>query len=127
MIALLTYLLICHETNAILYPRNSISREQISLDGVWDFKTSPSLDPQKGFREKWYEKALTSPIEMPVPSSVLSSVLCPAEAQIRHRQILTKIKGTFFIYSLLFGLSLSCLHNFRDFSRSSFVRLSSCD
>ncbi|MGI6178031.1 MAG: beta-glucuronidase [Eubacterium sp.] len=49
----------------MLYPVMTDSRMVIDLSGVWDFK----LDDGNGFTEKWYEKPLTDPIAMPVPSS----------------------------------------------------------
>lgn len=41
-----------------LYPRESISREVRSLDGLWNFRLSPLHDPDKGFREEWYAQPL---------------------------------------------------------------------
>ncbi|XP_045127960.1 beta-glucuronidase-like isoform X2 [Portunus trituberculatus] len=55
-----------------LYPRESPSREVRSLDGLWNFRLAPLLDPDKGFREHWYSQplSLTGPvISMAVPSS----------------------------------------------------------
>ncbi|XP_069954209.1 beta-glucuronidase isoform X6 [Cherax quadricarinatus] len=55
-----------------LYPRESVSREVRSLDGLWNFRLSPLQDPDKGFREEWYSQPLSktgSVISMAVPSS----------------------------------------------------------
>lgn len=55
-----------------LYPRESPSREVRSLDGLWDFRLAPLLDPDKGFTEKWYTQPLRQTgevISMAVPSS----------------------------------------------------------
>ncbi|XP_068249999.1 beta-glucuronidase-like isoform X5 [Palaemon carinicauda] len=55
-----------------LYPRESSSREVKSLDGLWNFRLAPLLDPDQGFREEWYSQplSLSGPvISMPVPSS----------------------------------------------------------
>ncbi|XP_059084651.1 beta-glucuronidase-like [Tigriopus californicus] len=59
----------CH---GLLYPKDSPTREIKSLDGVWNFRAQPSLDPEQGFREKWFDHPLQSTgdvIDMPVPSS----------------------------------------------------------
>lgn len=40
--------------SGILYPRESESREVVSLDGIWKFLTSPTEDQENGFRNKWY-------------------------------------------------------------------------
>ena len=57
-----------------LYPRESTSREIKSLDGIWKFRTSPSLEPNLGFDLKWYENVTMwnsdlAVRDMPVPSS----------------------------------------------------------
>ncbi|KAA0189204.1 hypothetical protein HAZT_HAZT011763 [Hyalella azteca] len=55
-----------------LYPQTSVSREVKPLDGVWSFRLSPKDDPDKGFRELWFEKPLSTTgtvIAMAVPSS----------------------------------------------------------
>lgn len=52
------------ETN-MLYPILTPSRLLSDLSGVWDFK----LDYGKGFEEKWQEKPLENPMQMPVPAS----------------------------------------------------------
>lgn len=68
--------MLCHQIatidGGILYPRDSESREVRSLDGIWNFKLSPSKNSAKGYKEKWYEKDLRdigSTIPMPVPAS----------------------------------------------------------
>ncbi|XP_046481350.1 beta-glucuronidase isoform X1 [Neodiprion pinetum] len=56
----------------LLYPRESESRQVVSLNGMWDFVVSPIADPEVGYREGWYEKDLNKvgkPMKMPVPSS----------------------------------------------------------
>lgn len=57
-----------------LYPFESETRETKSLDGIWKFRLSPQLDPEKGFDEKWYSsqeawKPSEVVLDMPVPSS----------------------------------------------------------
>ncbi|MDD7739410.1 MAG: beta-glucuronidase [Lachnospiraceae bacterium] len=49
----------------MLYPILTPSRFLSDLSGVWDFK----FDDGKGFEEKWYEKPLEKPLNMPVPAS----------------------------------------------------------
>ena len=55
----------------LLYPIDSESREVKSLDGVWKFQLSPSLNPEMGFASEWYKnKSLwKDSMDMPVPSS----------------------------------------------------------
>lgn len=59
-------------TLALLFPRDSTTRNSKSLDGVWNFKLSPKLDQDAGFRDSWFEAPLDSMddvIAMPVPAS----------------------------------------------------------
>ena len=49
----------------MLYPSMTPSRFVSDLSGIWDF----AFDNGKGMEEKWYEKPLTEPLSMPVPSS----------------------------------------------------------
>lgn len=42
----------------ILFPRDSETRQTVSLDGLWNFVLSPINDPLVGFREFWYKKDL---------------------------------------------------------------------
>ncbi|MCI5650398.1 MAG: beta-glucuronidase [Fusicatenibacter sp.] len=49
----------------MLYPILTPSRFLSDLSGVWDFK----FDDGRGFEEKWYEKPLEEPLNMPVPAS----------------------------------------------------------
>ena len=42
----------------ILYPRQSESREVVSLDGLWKFTTANKTNQDKGFVEKWFAKPL---------------------------------------------------------------------
>jgi beta-glucuronidase len=51
--------------NEMLYPRNTLTRKVISLDGMWKFKFDPE---SKGLEEQW-EKGLKDAIQIPVPSS----------------------------------------------------------
>lgn len=37
-----------------LYPRESLTRELKSLDGIWNFRLSPPSDPLYGFLNGWY-------------------------------------------------------------------------
>ncbi|XP_072949362.1 beta-glucuronidase [Epargyreus clarus] len=58
-------------TGGALYPHASETRDLRTLDGVWNFRKSPT-DPEFGYRNGWYEQDLerTGPvIPMPVPSS----------------------------------------------------------
>ena len=41
-------------SEAILYPIESETRELKSLDGIWKFQLSPSLEPEIGFEGKWF-------------------------------------------------------------------------
>jgi beta-glucuronidase len=51
--------------NEMLYPRNTLTRKVISLDGMWKFKFDPESN---GLEEQW-EKGLQNAIQIPVPSS----------------------------------------------------------
>ena len=42
----------------ILYPIESESREVKSLDGIWNFRLAPRLNPNLGFDELWYKHGL---------------------------------------------------------------------
>ena len=58
--------------SGILYPRISESRDVRSLDGIWQFRACPSLEPNKGFDETWYSQRLWKTgetIDMPIPAS----------------------------------------------------------
>jgi hypothetical protein len=58
-LVLLTLCTLLHTTlSGILYPRESESREVVSLDGIWKFRTSPTQDQEKGFRNKWFSTNL---------------------------------------------------------------------
>lgn len=60
------------QTEGLLYPRESETREVRSLDGMWSFAKSETTKPSEGLREKWFLKDLresTKVIKMPVPSS----------------------------------------------------------
>lgn len=60
------------QTQGLLYPRESETREVRTLDGLWSFAKSDTHKPSEGLREKWFLKELresTSVINMPVPSS----------------------------------------------------------
>lgn len=54
-----------------LYPRASETRDLKRLDGIWNFRKSPS-NPEVGYQAGWYEQDLDKTgevIAMPVPSS----------------------------------------------------------
>lgn len=40
--------------SGILYPRESESREVVSLDGIWKFRISLAEAQDQGFAEKWF-------------------------------------------------------------------------
>lgn len=42
------------QTEGLLYPRESETREVKSLDGVWNFVKSNESAPTEGIRDKWY-------------------------------------------------------------------------
>lgn len=46
------------DIGGMLYPRASETREVVSLDGLWNFLTSPENDPLIGFRKYWYNDSL---------------------------------------------------------------------
>ncbi|MFY9263283.1 MAG: beta-glucuronidase [Actinomycetaceae bacterium] len=50
----------------MLSVRDSASRHQTVLDGVWDFKVDTNND---GIEKGWYKDKLVDPIRMPVPAS----------------------------------------------------------
>lgn len=55
-----------------LYPQATETRDLKTLDGIWNFRKSPSADPEIGYREKWYRWDLAESgevIPMPVPAS----------------------------------------------------------
>jgi hypothetical protein len=72
----LAYLVIsfaCTEAG-ILYPRVSETREQISLDGLWNFALTDPTNTTKGHDDAWYLRDLRAVDSldvdlMPVPSS----------------------------------------------------------
>lgn len=60
------------QTEGLLYPRESETREVRTLDGMWKFAKCDITKPSEGLREKWFLKNLqeSAPvINMPVPSS----------------------------------------------------------
>ncbi|CAG7822813.1 unnamed protein product, partial [Allacma fusca] len=64
--------IVAQGTLGILYPQDSESREIKSLDGIWNFRLAPRLQPDLGFQQEWYSKPLdeTGDVDlMPVPSS----------------------------------------------------------
>ncbi len=66
------FFLLTSASEGLLYPRESPTRDSRSLDGLWNFRVSPSLEPQKGFEERWFSRPLSQSgdvIDMPVPSS----------------------------------------------------------
>jgi beta-glucuronidase len=61
----------------MLSPRESTTRECVSLDGLWRF----ALDPEgRGRAERWWAEALRGDAEMPVPAS-FNGVLPDREAR----------------------------------------------
>ncbi|CAG7674586.1 unnamed protein product [Allacma fusca] len=63
---------IAQQSSGILYPQESESRELKSLDGIWNFRLAPRLQPDLGFQQEWYSGKLvkTGAVDMmPVPSS----------------------------------------------------------
>ena len=59
-------------TEGLLYPRESETREVRTLDGMWKFAQSERRSPNQGLTEEWFLKDLSesrSVINMPVPSS----------------------------------------------------------
>ncbi|XP_045536481.1 beta-glucuronidase [Papilio machaon] len=58
-------------TGGALYPQATDTRDMMTLDGIWNFRKSPT-DPEYGYRNGWYEQDLEKSgpvIPMPVPSS----------------------------------------------------------
>ena len=43
------WLMQIQSAQSLLYPKESLTREVKSLDGIWKFRLSPSLQPQFGF------------------------------------------------------------------------------
>ncbi|KAK2574053.1 Beta-glucuronidase [Acropora cervicornis] len=63
------YILMTRSTRAMLYPRESETRQVKSLDGLWDFRADIL---RSGFEEMWYSMPLAQSgdvLSMPVPSS----------------------------------------------------------
>jgi len=59
-------------SEALLYPRETETREIKDLNGKWMFRIDDSQDRNQSFRENWWEKPLRSSghvIDMPVPAS----------------------------------------------------------
>lgn len=46
------------QTKGLLYPRESETREVKSLDGMWQFVKSNTVDPAEGYRAKWWSNDL---------------------------------------------------------------------
>lgn len=44
-------------SGSALYPQATTTRDLKTLDGVWNFRASPS-DPEYGYRKGWYEQDL---------------------------------------------------------------------
>ena len=42
----------------VLYPRTTDSRQVLPLDATWKFRLAPELDPEIGFRNKWFTQPL---------------------------------------------------------------------
>nr|CAD7404709.1 unnamed protein product [Timema poppensis] len=62
-LCLLTYVA---TTDGMLYPKESETREVVSLDGIWKFKWDKN---HEGFSDIWFSKELQNWTSMPVPSS----------------------------------------------------------
>jgi len=61
-----------HDVSAILYPRESESREVKDLSGRWKFRVDDSLDRRQSFTDQWWMSPLAENgqvIDIPVPSS----------------------------------------------------------
>ena len=56
---LLLFMTILQPLEGLLFPRDSPSRSSKSLDGIWNFKLSPKLDQEAGFRESWFNEPLS--------------------------------------------------------------------
>ncbi len=59
-------------TDGLLYPRESETREVLSLDGMWDFAKSNPFNATEGLLEAWFANDLEESIavrKVPVPSS----------------------------------------------------------
>ena len=56
---LLLFMAILQPLEGLLFPRDSPSRSSKSLDGIWNFKLSPKLDQEAGFRESWFNEPLS--------------------------------------------------------------------
>ena len=56
---LLLFMTLLQPLLGLLFPRDSPSRSSKSLDGVWNFKLSPKLDQEAGFRESWFNEPLS--------------------------------------------------------------------
>ncbi|KAJ6627039.1 Beta-glucuronidase [Pseudolycoriella hygida] len=59
-------------TEGLLYPRESETREVLSLDGMWNFAKSNPINSTEGLLEKWFEDDLEESVNVeriPVPSS----------------------------------------------------------
>ncbi|KAI7815367.1 beta-glucuronidase [Rhyzopertha dominica] len=84
----------------ILFPRDSETRQTLSLDGIWNFVVSPITDPLVGFRELWYKKELgklkndLEVHQMPVPASYNDITTDP---KIRDHLGLVWYDRTFFV------------------------------
>ena len=53
------------ENKSLLYPRTTLSRRVVSLDGMWNF----AFDPKSEGAAAGWANGLPDPIRMPVPSS----------------------------------------------------------
>ncbi|WP_161979676.1 beta-glucuronidase [Streptococcus sp. S784/96/1] len=61
----------------MLYPKNTATRQVISLDGYWKFK----LDNEHGFEENWFQSPLVETIPMVVPGAFNDLAI---DEKIRH-------------------------------------------
>ena len=47
------FVILVSSSNGLLYPQDSETRDLKSLDGTWNFRLQPSLEPTLGFDEEW--------------------------------------------------------------------------
>lgn len=60
------------QTEGLLYPFESETRDVRTLDGKWNFLKSSQSDPTEGIKQRWFAKSLQdvgNVIVMPVPAS----------------------------------------------------------
>lgn len=63
---------VIQQTQGLLYPHESESREVRKLDGIWNFLKSDPDNPSLGIKMRWFDNDLSvigQTIDMPVPAS----------------------------------------------------------